>query len=182
MNQGPRCVRLMEKSGGRKSRATVPLSMWIKLAYGVSMVKGHILTGAISDRMRKYFRVCLYHWPMRFFVCDGHGLEYCAATNFYGDFELPDLSVSCKTKTIGEPGSSICSRGPKSGSMPGTKESEPGSIYYRSAGSRPSVHRNWKKDLCFVHRNRNGSILRSQELELGFSTLVDRSRSVYKPN
>ncbi len=25
MNQGPRCVRLMEKSGGRKSRATVPL-------------------------------------------------------------------------------------------------------------------------------------------------------------
>jgi hypothetical protein len=26
MNQGPRCVRLMEESGGRKSRATVPLN------------------------------------------------------------------------------------------------------------------------------------------------------------
>jgi hypothetical protein len=25
MNQGPRCVRLMGKRGGRKSRATVPL-------------------------------------------------------------------------------------------------------------------------------------------------------------
>jgi hypothetical protein len=27
MNQGPRYVRLMEKSRGKKSRATVPLSM-----------------------------------------------------------------------------------------------------------------------------------------------------------
>ncbi len=34
MNQGARCVRYMEKSGGQKSRATVPLSQGYVLKVG----------------------------------------------------------------------------------------------------------------------------------------------------